>query len=143
MLTCATTCRAEEASGATLVRKCEIYLYGAKGRLPSDQAAADAAYCAGFIDSTIAAARLAHEQRGFLRPDGEPPGKVDKKAYQTFATNLRFGLDICLPDDIATREVARKFRLTVSLNRELLWADELTSLDFVLVESYPCKRASL
>jgi hypothetical protein len=116
MLACATACRAEESSGATLVRKCETYLYGVTGRPASDQAARDAAYCAGFIDATMAAARFAHEQGGRA--------------------------DICLPDDLATRDVARRFRLMMSLNRELRWADEATALRFVLGEVYPCKGAS-
>jgi hypothetical protein len=141
-LACATACRAEEASGATLVRKCETYLYGARGRLPSGQAAQDAAYCAGFIDATIAAARLAHEQGGVLPPDGQPPGSVDAKAYRAFVTSLRLGVDTCLPQSLATRDVARQFRLMMSLNRELRWADELTALQFVLAVLYPCKGAS-
>jgi len=142
MLACATSCRAEQASGATLVRKCETYLYGAKGGLPPDQAAADAAYCAAFIDATIAAARLAHERRGLLQPNGVPPGKVDKRAYRAFAMSLGLGVDTCLPQGLTPWNVARQLRLMVSLNRELLWADELTTLRFVLSELYPCKGAS-
>lgn len=142
MLACATTCRAEESSGATLVRKCETYLYGVTGRPASDQAARDAAYCAGFIDATMAAARFAHEQGGRVPPNGALPGKVDENAYRAFATGIRLGADICLPDDLATRDVARRFRLMMSLNRELRWADEATALRFVLGEVYPCNGAS-
>ena len=42
---------------------------------------------------------------------------------------------------LATRDVARRFRLMMSLNRELRWADEATALRFVLGELYPCKGA--
>lgn len=142
VLACATACRAEESSGATLVRKCETYLYGVTGRPASDQAARDAAYCAGFIDATMAAARFAHEQGGHVPPNGPLPGKVDENAYRAFATGISLGADICLPDGLATRDVARRFRLMMSLNRELRSADEATALRFVLGELYPCKGAS-
>ena len=141
-LACTAGCRAEEAGGAALLRKCAAYLDGANGRrLPVD-AARDAASCPAFIDATIAAGRLAHERRGLLLPNGAPPGPVDAKAYRAFATSLRLGSDVCLPGGLATWDVARQFRLIMSLNRELLWADELTSLRFVLAELYPCNGAS-
>ena len=101
VLACATACRAEESSGATLVRKCEAYLYGVTGRPASDQAARDAAYCAGFIDATMAAARFAHEQGGHVPPNGALAGKVDENAYRAFATGISLGADICLPDGLA------------------------------------------
>ena len=100
LLACAAPCRAEQSSGATLVRKCDTYLYGAGGRLASEQAAKEAADCAGFIDAVVAAARLAHEQRGLL----PPPGKVDEKAYRAFAKSFRLGVDFCLPSGLATHE---------------------------------------
>jgi len=62
VLACAVPCRAEESSGATLVRKCDTYLYGTGGRLTSEQAAKEVADCTGFIDAVVAAARLAPEQ---------------------------------------------------------------------------------
>jgi hypothetical protein len=138
VLGCAAPCRAEESSGATLMRKCDTYLYGAGGRLASEQAAKEAADCASFIDAVVAAARLAHEHRGLL----PPPGKVDEKAYRAFAMSFRWGVDSCLPSGLATHEVARQLRLMVSLNRELLWTDALTTLRFVLAELYPCTGAS-
>jgi len=134
-----TACRADEASGAALVRKCEAYLYGAK-RGSADQAAVgDAAYCAAFIRTTIAAARLAHERHGMLPPNSVPPGSADDKAYRMFALSINLGVDICLPEGLTTQEVARKLRLAASLDHELLWADELATLEFALWQSYSCK----
>ena len=95
-------CRAEEAGGATLVRKCDAYLYGAKGGSHSGEQAQDGAYCAGFIEATMAAAHLAHARRGRLLPTGAPPAKVDETAYRAFATSLSLGGDTCLPEGLTT-----------------------------------------
>ncbi len=56
--------------------------------------------------------------------------------------SLNLGADTCLPEGLTTWNVARQLRLTVSLNRELRWADELTMLRFVLAELYPCDGTS-
>ena len=138
-LAASSACRAGEAGGATLVRKCDAYLYGANRGSPSGRVAQDAAYCAGFIDATMAAARLAHARRGLLLPTGAPPGKVDERVYRAFAASVSLGGDTCLPEGLTTWEAARRLHLMASLNRELLWTDELTALKFVLAELYPCK----
>ena len=139
MLALACPCRAEENTGAALYRKCENYLAGIKGKQLSALEADDASYCSEFIDAAIAAARLAHEQHGLPLRDGEPPDNVDKTAYQAFAFAIQLGADICLPDHIAPREVAKIVYRWGRLNRELLYAHEVSFLDFMLIQSYPCQ----
>jgi hypothetical protein len=133
------TCRAEENTGAALYRKCEIYLAGVNGKHLSAAQANDAGDCSGFIDAAVAAARLAHARHGLLLRGEEPPGNVDKTAYQSFAFGVLLGADICLPDSIAPREVAARLYRWGRLDSELLYAGELSLLHFVLIQSYPCQ----
>jgi len=132
-------CRAEENTGAALDRKCDTYLDGVYGKPLSAAEAEDAGYCSGFIDTAVAAARLAHARRGLPLRDGEASGNVDKTAYQVFAVAIQLGVDVCLPDNIGPQEVAMRLHRWARLNPELLRAGEVPFLDFMLFLSYPCQ----
>jgi len=135
----ATAGKAEETTAAALDRKCETYLAGVGGKRLSADEAKDASYCFGFIDRVVAAARLAHARHGLPLRDAERPGNVDKAAYQAFALGIQLGIDVCLPDHVAPEAVAASLRRLGRLNRELLFGDELSFLDFALMQLYPCQ----
>jgi Rap1a immunity proteins len=136
-LASATAGKAEESTATALYRKCETYLAGVSGKHLSADEANDASYCVGFIDRVVAAARLAHARHGLLFRNGEPPGNVDKAAYQAFSFGIQLGTDLCLPDKVAPQEVAKGIYRWGRLNPELLYGGEVSFLYFVLLQ-YLC-----